>query len=63
MEYEVTMYNDASIVGMLGGILIVWLLLVCAFYFQSCLYVESVCKGRNSGLESVDSFLQSLLSV
>ncbi len=29
MEYEATMYNDASIVGMLGGILIVWLLLVC----------------------------------
>lgn len=30
MEYEATMYSDASIVGMLGGILIVWLLLVLA---------------------------------
>lgn len=25
MEYEATMYNDASIVGMLGGISLVWL--------------------------------------
>ena len=30
MEYEATLYQDASIVGMIGGILIVWLLVVLA---------------------------------
>lgn len=41
MEYEATLYQDASIVGMIGGILI----------------VEGVCESRYSGLESNHSLL------
>lgn len=47
MSYEATMYQDASIVGILGGILIVWMLvvLILSIFSLICMWKVFVKAG------------------